>query len=106
MGETVKSEVLEFLPWQLRKFTGEFSEETFLGKTQFGKLYRGRILDDANQNEAQTVTVKIWEDSMLSLDHPMENLSKLAVLFLLALCFLLKFLVIDSFNVQLLVFIG
>ncbi|KAK9286892.1 hypothetical protein L1049_015299 [Liquidambar formosana] len=54
--------LVSFTPEQLKLCTQNFSEENLLGKTQFGKLYRGKILIGSNQIEVQEVTLKIWEE--------------------------------------------
>lgn len=44
--------------------TDNFSEENFIGRTQFCKVYRGKIRHDWNGREEQDVTVKIWADTL------------------------------------------
>lgn len=53
-------EICRFSFEELELFTNGFSQENFIGNTQFGKVYRGNILK--NGMEAQEVTVKIWVD--------------------------------------------
>ncbi|KAK9293331.1 hypothetical protein L1049_021323 [Liquidambar formosana] len=51
----------EFSYKDLKILTNSFSGENFIGRTQFGKVYRGKIQQGWKGMEAQDVTVKIWE---------------------------------------------
>lgn len=47
---------------ELEKLTNNYDEKNFIGRTQFGKLYRGKINSPVNGVEPQDVTVKIWDE--------------------------------------------
>lgn len=65
----------EFTYKDLRLFTDEFSEGNFIGKFQFGRVYKGKIPRSSNEMEdVQEVTVKIWEDpEIYEVCHPEDN---------------------------------
>ncbi|KAL3515458.1 hypothetical protein ACH5RR_022360 [Cinchona calisaya] len=75
MGEPRKSLLREFLPSQLSEFTRGYHIENFLGNTQFAKLYRARISDDADRIHA--VTVKIWDETLCGRAEPLDQWSKM-----------------------------
>ncbi|KAK2983179.1 hypothetical protein RJ640_018524 [Escallonia rubra] len=62
MGDSGDADILELTADKLRAYTNGFSQDNFLGNTQFGKLYRGKIPRASTEAEAQEVTVKIWQD--------------------------------------------
>ncbi|KAH7839204.1 hypothetical protein Vadar_001076 [Vaccinium darrowii] len=47
---------------QLEKLTNNYDEKNFIGRTQFGKLYRGKINSPVNGVEPRDMTVKIWDE--------------------------------------------
>ncbi|KAK2972691.1 hypothetical protein RJ640_025542 [Escallonia rubra] len=56
----------EFSYQDLQTLTDDFSQQNFIGRTQFGKLYRGKIPQGWRQGlEAGDVTVKVWQDTQL-----------------------------------------
>lgn len=57
--------------------TDNFSDGNVIGKTEFYKLFRGRISELSEGMEMQEVSVKIW-DNTLSFE---ENLIRLKVKF-------------------------
>ncbi|KAL3515466.1 hypothetical protein ACH5RR_022368, partial [Cinchona calisaya] len=75
MGEPRKSMLREFLPGQLREYTGGYRIKNFLGNTQFAKLYCGRITDDADS--IHVVTVRIWDDSLCVEADSLDQWSKM-----------------------------
>ncbi|KAK2972466.1 hypothetical protein RJ640_003892 [Escallonia rubra] len=78
MGESGDAALLELTADLLKKYTNGFSQANFLGNTQFGKLYRGKIPQGSSEAEAQEVTVKIWEDPTICTVHPDDKRSRLA----------------------------
>ncbi|XP_058190827.1 probable serine/threonine-protein kinase PBL15 isoform X1 [Rhododendron vialii] len=46
---------------ELEKLTNNYDEKYFIGRTQFGKLYRAKIDSHVTGAESRYVTVKIWD---------------------------------------------
>ncbi|KAI8539568.1 hypothetical protein RHMOL_Rhmol09G0192800 [Rhododendron molle] len=61
------TDLVEYKYEELASITGGFSEENFVGKTLYGKVFRGKIHQDL---ETQEVVVKIWVDSMRDVTAP------------------------------------
>ncbi|KAK9284950.1 hypothetical protein L1049_024132 [Liquidambar formosana] len=55
----------------LEECTNGFSKENFIGKFQFGKVYRGMFLDEE-------VIVKIWEGPTIYKVYPGDNDSRMS----------------------------
>ncbi|KAK3016265.1 hypothetical protein RJ639_006096 [Escallonia herrerae] len=72
------ADILELTADKLRAYTNGFSQDNFLGNTQFGKLYRGKIPRASTEAEAQEVTVKIWQDPTFYLVDENDKKSRLA----------------------------
>uniref|UniRef100_A0A5B7ALJ9 Protein kinase domain-containing protein n=1 Tax=Davidia involucrata TaxID=16924 RepID=A0A5B7ALJ9_DAVIN len=57
---------------ELKQYTDNFSEENYIGKFQFGKVYRGKI-EWAAFGGTQHLTVKIWEVPEIYGYYPGDN---------------------------------
>ncbi|KAK3009277.1 hypothetical protein RJ639_014320 [Escallonia herrerae] len=78
MGDFGDADILELTADKLRAYTNGFSQDNFLGNTQFGKLYRGKIPCASTEAEAQEVTVKIWQDPTFYVVDENDKKSRLA----------------------------
>ncbi|KAK2983180.1 hypothetical protein RJ640_018525 [Escallonia rubra] len=78
MGDSGDADILELTADKLRAYTNGFSQDNFLGNTQFGKLYRGKIPRASTEAEAQEVTVKIWQDPTFYVVDENDKKSRLA----------------------------
>lgn len=56
---SISTDPIEFSLMDIKSFTDCFSEANFLGRTQFGIIYRGKI--QQGPNKVAEMTVKIWE---------------------------------------------
>ena len=75
----------QFTYADLEVLTNNFSEENFIERTQYCKVYRGKISQDWNDMQEQHVTVKIFTDTIHYLeeepqyDYIDKNISRLNV---------------------------
>lgn len=74
--KSTRSRVLTYTDLEL--YTEGFHKKNFIGKFQFGRVYRGKIPHGFDGVEAQDVTVKIWETpERCSYFVPEQNLIRL-----------------------------
>ena len=79
---------IEFSYEKLESMTNGFSEENFIGKFQFGRVYRGIY-------ERQHVTVKIYENPLIYDVYPGDNFRRFTVISLLLLYYAIIYFVIQ-----------